>query len=92
MDGREVERYLHKLYAEGDQFEVAYIQPSDDRGGRVARVTRTYVETDMGEVLAEMERAEDSGLRQFNASMKSFPTWSYSTCKCRDSTDTWPAV
>lgn len=58
MDKPEARKFLGKLYTEGDLFEVAYIQPA----GRVARVTRPYVETpECGGVIDEMERAEQGG-------------------------------
>lgn len=72
MDGREVRRYLKKLYAEGDEFEVAYIRPQTDAGGgRVARVTRTYHEGNLDEILDEMERGEKNG---FNVYTSALPT------------------
>ena len=71
MDAREVERFLDKLYDDGDEFEVAYIQPSTDGGGRVARVTRTFSDEGVKTVLGEMERGEAGG---FNVYVSVLPT------------------
>lgn len=68
MDAREVARYLDRLYADGDEFEVAYIRPSTgEGGGKVARVTRTYCAEGVGmeSVLSEMERGEANGFNVY---------------------------
>lgn len=71
MDGREVTRYLKKLYREGETFEVAYIRPVTDPGGaKVARVTRTYHEDAVPSILDEMARGEENG---FNVYVSALP-------------------
>jgi hypothetical protein len=75
MDGREVARFLDKLYEDGDEFEVAYIRPQGAPGaGKVARVARTYLSEGVGldKTLGEMERAESSG---FNVYVSALPTY-----------------
>lgn len=69
MDHRETERFLDRLFEPGESFEVAYIKPN----GPVRRVKRTIEpvagsETGRGDVatlLAEMERAEESGFNVY---------------------------
>ena len=70
MDGREVARYLKKLYEEGDTFELAYIRPeTDSGGGKVARVKRTYTESGSADILEEMERAEAAGFNVYSSAL-----------------------
>lgn len=66
MDTREVERYLARLYAAGDEFEVLYTQPD----GQVARKSHRMngAET-VPEVLDEMQRAEAAGFNVYTSAM-----------------------
>ncbi|HSG28124.1 MAG TPA: DNA-primase RepB domain-containing protein, partial [Candidatus Krumholzibacterium sp.] len=71
MDTREVARFLSRLYGEGDEFEVAYIRPTADEGGRVARVKRVFAPgMPLAEIQAEMERGEAAG---FNVYVSALP-------------------
>jgi hypothetical protein len=60
MDTRQAQRFLGTLHKEGDEFEVAFIQP----GGKVARVRRTMSE-DLAPLMDEMERAEAAGFNVY---------------------------
>ena len=58
MDTNETARFLTKLFAIGEEFEVAYIHPTEeDPRKKVRRVVRTNTP----ELLEEMARAEASG-------------------------------
>lgn len=61
MDSRQTKRFLDRLYDEGDQIEVAFIQP----GGKVARRERAYTPEALPSVLDEMERAETAGFNVY---------------------------
>ena len=69
MDHRETERFITRLYAPGEEFEVAYIHPTKEGREKVRRVVRMIEpvlgdETGMGDsatVIGEMARAEEAG-------------------------------
>lgn len=65
MDAREVKRFLGRLFEEGDNFEVAFIQP----GGRAARKVRAYTPENLPRVLDEMERAEAAGYNVYASAL-----------------------
>lgn len=64
MDTRETERFLGRLFDDGDRFEVAFI------GEKVARRERAYTPENLPRVLEEMERAEVGG---FNVYVSALP-------------------
>ena len=79
MDTRETERFLNRLYAPGEEFEVAYIHPTEeDPRKKVRRVVRMIEpvlgdETGTGDsatVIGEMMRAEAAG---FNVYVSALP-------------------
>lgn len=65
MDTRQTDRFLARLYEDGDRFEVAFIQV----GGKVARTTRAYDSESLPRVIDEMERAEGAGFNVYASAL-----------------------
>ena len=63
MDKRETARFLNALYQDGEDFEVAYIQPD----GPVGRKTRTFHQDGNEDLLDEMRRAEEAGFNVYTS-------------------------
>ena len=64
MDTRETDRFLHRLYEQGDKFEVLYL----DNDGDVRRGTRTHEEGSHA-FLDEVGRAETAGYNVYVSAM-----------------------
>lgn len=68
MDKRETDRFLHRIYDNGDEFEVLYL----DGDGTVRRLTKTFrgeQNRDSNDFILEVERAEAAGFNVYVSAM-----------------------
>ena len=68
MDFRETDRFLHRIYEHGDEFEVLYL----DGDGTVRRLTKTFISEghqDSDEFMLEVQRAEAAGFNVYVSAM-----------------------